>query len=47
LAGYDEGSGRPLSGPERASLPWLMIEALTIESIVPIAATGSFARIPN
>jgi homoserine kinase type II len=47
LEGYDEGSGRPLSAHERASLPWLMIEALTIESIVPIANTGSFARIPG
>lgn len=47
LSGYDDGSGRPLSTSERASLPWLMIEALTVEAIVPIAATGSFARIPG
>jgi Ser/Thr protein kinase RdoA (MazF antagonist) len=47
LAGYDESSGKRLSTLERASLPWLMIEALIIESIVPIAATGSFARIPG
>lgn len=47
LAGYDEGSEKRLSTLERAALPWLMIEALIIESIVPIAATGSFARIPG
>lgn len=47
LRGYDEQAGQPLSQPERAVLPWLMIEALVIESIVPIAATGSFARIPG
>ena len=45
LKGYDGGSGKPLSQQERRALPWLMIEALIIESIVPIAATGSFARI--
>jgi homoserine kinase type II len=45
LRGYDEASGQPLSVEERQSVPWLMIEALIIESIVPIAATGSFARI--
>ena len=47
LGAYDECSGKRLSTLERASLPWLMIEALIIESIVPIAATGSFARIPG
>lgn len=47
LAAYDQNSGKRLSTLERASLPWLMIEALIIESIVPIAATGSFARIPG
>jgi len=45
LRGYDDAAGKPLSAAERQSLPWLMIEALIIESIVPIAATGSFARI--
>ena len=25
-----------------AALPWLMIEALVLESVVPIAATGAF-----
>jgi len=45
LRGYDEGCGRPLSSPERQAVPWLMVEALIIESVIPIAATGSFARI--
>jgi len=45
LRGYDEASGSPLSNQERLALPWLMIEALIIESIIPIAVTGSFARI--
>ena len=45
LRGYDDAAQRPLSAEERQSVPWLMIEALIIESIVPIAATGSFARI--
>lgn len=43
--GYDETCGRPLSPEERAAVPWLIIEALIIESVVPIAATGSFARV--
>lgn len=47
IRGYDQASGRPLSAQERAAVPWLMIEALIIESVVPIAATGSFARIPG
>jgi hypothetical protein len=45
LRGYDEASGKPLTPAERTSLPWLMVEALIIESVVPIAATGSFARL--
>lgn len=48
LRGYDESAraaGRPLGKAELASLPWLMIEALLVESVVPIAATGSFASI--
>jgi homoserine kinase type II len=43
--GYDSASKRPLSSDERTALPWLIIEALIIESIVPVAATGSFARV--
>jgi Ser/Thr protein kinase RdoA (MazF antagonist) len=47
VKGYDETADEPLSPHERAVLPWLMVEALIIESMVPIATTGSFARIPG
>jgi homoserine kinase type II len=33
-----------LSKAELRAIPWLMIEALIAESAIPIAATGSFAR---
>ena len=36
-----------LSEPELKVVPWLIIEALIAESVVPIATTGSFARIPG
>jgi Ser/Thr protein kinase RdoA (MazF antagonist) len=42
LTGYD--SINVLSKAELRTLPWLMIEALIAESVIPIAATGSFAR---
>lgn len=45
LLGYDQESGGVLTPGELQAIPWLMIEALIIESVVPIAATGSFARI--
>jgi homoserine kinase type II len=45
LAGYDSAAVAPLTSGERAAVPWLIIEALVIESIVPIAATGKFAHI--
>jgi homoserine kinase type II len=45
LGGYDQASGEPLAVLERESLPWLMLEALILESVVPIATTGRFARI--
>ena len=45
LHGYDLTASEPLSAEERQALPWLIIEALIVESIVPIAATGSFARL--
>jgi len=47
VRGYDETSDVPLSDGERAAIPWLIIEDLIVESIVPIAATGSFARLPG
>ncbi|MDH3584283.1 MAG: phosphotransferase, partial [Phycisphaerae bacterium] len=42
LRGYD--SINQLTVSELRTIPWLMIEALVAESIIPVAATGSFAR---
>ena len=44
LRGYDSVPGAVLSHAELRVIPWLMIEALIAESVIPIAATGSFAR---
>lgn len=46
LAGYVEATDTPLDAAERAMIPWLMIEAMVAESIIPIANTGSFADLP-
>lgn len=45
IRGYDQAATRRLDDAERRALPWLIIEALVVESLVPIAATGRFARI--
>lgn len=45
LRGYDAVPNCVLSRAELRTVPWLMIEALIAESIIPIAATGSFARL--
>lgn len=45
LRGYDQTAGNGRSDDERKALTWLMIEALISETVVPIAATGSFSRI--
>ena len=45
VRGYDHDAEHPVRSDELAALPWLMIEALILESVVPIAATGSFGRI--
>jgi homoserine kinase type II len=42
LRGYD--SVNVLSKSELRTVPWLMVEALIAEAVIPIAATGSFAR---
>lgn len=44
IRGYDSVPQNVLSKAEIQTLPWLMIEALIAESVLPIAATGSFAR---
>ena len=45
LEGYDDGSERPISGAELQALPWLIVEAMILESVVPIAATGRFGSL--
>ena len=45
--GYDAGTFEPLESDEIAMLPWLMIEAMVVESIAPIAARGRFGTIPG
>ncbi|MCX5662880.1 MAG: phosphotransferase [Planctomycetota bacterium] len=44
LRGYDAVPNCVLSRAELRIIPHLMIEALIAESVIPIAATGSFAR---
>jgi homoserine kinase type II len=45
LHGYDHAADTPISPEERRALPWLIIEALILESVLPIAATGRFGRL--
>lgn len=45
LRGYHDVLPKVVSRPEMEALPWLIIEALIVESVVPIATTGSFARV--
>ena len=42
MRGYDHSSGNTIDRDELAALPWLMTEALVLESVIPIAATGMF-----
>lgn len=41
--GYDRVKGCVISTAELDALPWLMIEAIIVEAVAPIAATGTFA----
>ncbi len=43
LAGYEEIT--ILSEAEIRAIPWLMIEALIAEAVLPIAATGTFGKV--
>jgi Ser/Thr protein kinase RdoA (MazF antagonist) len=43
--GCNAGLGDPLLAQEAAAIPWLMIEACTVESLVPLARSGRFARL--
>ncbi len=45
LQGYDSVPNCVLARAELRAIPWLMIEALIAESVIPIAATGSFAQL--
>ena len=44
LRSYDQIPECVISRAELKTVPWLMMEALIAESVIPIAATGSFAR---
>ena len=44
-AGYDAVDDAVISTGELRAMPWLMVEALIVESVVPIAASGRFAGI--
>jgi len=45
LAGYDLVPSCVVTRAELKVIPWLMIEALIAETVIPIAATGTFACI--
>lgn len=45
IAGAEHGMAEPLTDVERKAIPWLMIEACTLESVVPIVRTGRFAHL--
>ncbi|MGI9015404.1 MAG: phosphotransferase enzyme family protein [Phycisphaerales bacterium] len=45
VRGYDQAARVKLSDAELSVLPWLIVEALVAESVVPIAQTGRFARL--
>ena len=42
---YDQFTTLPIMDSERTIFPSLMIEALIVESIIPIHKTGSFGRV--
>lgn len=44
IRGYEEEND-PLTTTERAIFPWLLIEALVVESVAPIAQAGQFAHL--
>lgn len=45
VRGYDHFRGRALDPEQLEALPWLMTEALVLESVIPIAATGTFGHL--
>jgi homoserine kinase type II len=42
---YSRVAGDMIGSEELAALPWLMTEALILESVIPIAATGTFGHL--
>lgn len=44
-AGYRRGPGLALRPDDWRALPWLMCQALIVEAVHPIAATGSFGKL--
>lgn len=47
LMGYDSVPDAVLTQAELKVVPWLMIQALIAETVIPIARTGMFARMPG
>ena len=45
FAGYYSVPGGGLTDAERRVLPWLMIQAMIAESVIPVSTTGKFAQI--
>jgi len=44
FAGYAAVEGGAMTQAERQAVPWLMIQALIAESVIPVAMTGKFAE---
>ncbi|MEM7577008.1 MAG: phosphotransferase [Planctomycetota bacterium] len=44
LRGYDAVPDAMLTNAELRVIPWLMVEALIAESVIPVAATGFFSK---
>jgi len=44
FTGYARVPGGELTPAERQAVPWLMVQALIAESVIPVAATGLFAE---
>ncbi|MBT8486513.1 MAG: phosphotransferase [Phycisphaerales bacterium] len=45
LEGYNRTAWAPITPAELRAVPWLVQEALILESVLPIAATGQFAQL--
>jgi Ser/Thr protein kinase RdoA (MazF antagonist) len=46
MSGQDSGPAGPVSEREVEAIPWLMLQALVIEGVTPVATTGAFAGRP-